>query len=363
MRAALVVDTRPPAPLAQATGLLQMFIGWEIETPRPVFDAGAAELMIFDSGSSAWVGFSYILPYSPTRALIEYTRFAARASDAPQDGDVFARVAVRAGNHFALLRRESGTLCMRVEKPAAHNGTRILHLGTLAGAARATTGYAFTAIQAQAAALTQQLQHGCPAAFGWRAPPLAFLAARNGPYFPARVTQQSHAGAGFVRRHVCTMPAGGAGAVPGGRAKSGGCVARNRRHARGAFSAARHSWRGRVIALPAPPRAWILMMASAVLLAAGGAGALPMRAQLAVVLPAVIVFGPAARGRGLVAGGPAAAAPDAPLDGFLSPAVMDSGLWVMLRRGVRGGGAGGPSGAATHARGIRCHVRLSFRRR
>ncbi len=171
LRAGLIIDTRPLPPSPAAHGLLQLFTGAEIETPAPCFNDAAAELMVFDPPNPRFIGFTYVLPFTPTRALIEYTRFAADPIDMPGEADLLPRLQARAPSGYTVQRREAGALTMRVDAPPRAAGRRILSMGTLAGAARASTGYAFAGIQAQATSLAARVCQGWQAASGWRPDP------------------------------------------------------------------------------------------------------------------------------------------------------------------------------------------------
>jgi len=169
LRAELLIDTRPLAPRA-AGGLLQVFSGCEVQTDGNAFDAGTAELMMFDPPHEAHVGFCYALPFARDRALLEYTRFAVDDVAPPDMNWVIDRIAARLHCGFTICRTESGALPMHVLPAPPRGPRRVLRLGTLAGAARASTGYAFTSIQTQASCLAERLRLGWPAALGWQAP-------------------------------------------------------------------------------------------------------------------------------------------------------------------------------------------------
>ena len=174
LRAQIVVDTRPPPPEAGA-GLLQTFTGLEIETELPCFDPAVADLMMFDAPSHHHISFMYGLPLSHTRALLELTRFSAHAMAPPSEAEVLASLAgacIPAGARFTVRRFETATLAMRPGLPPPLVHPRLLRLGTLAGAARPATGYAFASIQHQAEALAARLRQGTQAACGWQPAPL-----------------------------------------------------------------------------------------------------------------------------------------------------------------------------------------------
>jgi lycopene beta-cyclase len=169
LRAELVVDTRPLAPRA-ADGLLQVFFGCEVETETDAFDPSAAELMMFDPPSHDHVGFCYALPFSRRNALLEYTRFTMKDAAPPTMDWALSRIRERLNRDFRVRRTEQGALSMHVGRKLTPIPPRLVRLGTVAGAARASTGYAFTTIQAQTACLTSRLRRGWQAALGWRAP-------------------------------------------------------------------------------------------------------------------------------------------------------------------------------------------------
>jgi lycopene beta-cyclase len=171
LRAGLIVDTRPPPPEPGA-GLLQLFTGIEVETEAPCFDPAVADLMLFDPPSDQHVSFVYGLPFSPRHALIELTHFTPGHAPLPTRAHVLARIAARVSGRFTIRRVESGVLAMCPGLPAPLRHPRLLTLGTLGGAARPATGYAFANIQLQAEALAGCLRHGVPAALGWRPPML-----------------------------------------------------------------------------------------------------------------------------------------------------------------------------------------------
>jgi lycopene beta-cyclase len=166
--ARLVVDTRPPTAHAGA-GLLQSFTGLEIETAQPVFDPETVGLMEFEPASPDAITFLYTLPFSSTRALVELTHMSPQDRAAPAPADVHAMLRGRLRCDFTVLRTETGCLPMRPLGRPATLPPRLLQLGTPAGALRASTGYGFATIQAQAEDLANRLHRGTAAAVGWQA--------------------------------------------------------------------------------------------------------------------------------------------------------------------------------------------------
>ncbi len=173
MSADLCVDTRPPVWVRPEDteilpqGLVQAFAGIEIETEEPCFDPGEVILMDFLPGThEGEIRFFYVLPFSPTRALVEDTRFTPRAHVPPPLEGLEEAVARYVGHPFTVHYREAACLPMisAVGMDPSAPGSRILRMGTAGGALRPSSGYGFLAIQRQAAALAQGItRHGLAA--------------------------------------------------------------------------------------------------------------------------------------------------------------------------------------------------------
>ncbi|NMM11082.1 MAG: hypothetical protein HHJ16_12540 [Polaromonas sp.] len=168
LTAAMVVDTRPLQMPALGGALLwQSFYGYEIDCSQTVFEPGCADLMDFLPANPERVAFTYVLPISKTRALVEFTVFAV-APLAADDlaAELNAAIAQRVnGAHFTVLRTEHGVLPMGLDRSAsgwAEFKPAYVRVGVSAGAARPATGYAFQRIQRWAAGCAQAIAGG-----GW----------------------------------------------------------------------------------------------------------------------------------------------------------------------------------------------------
>lgn len=155
-----VIDTRPPK---RVPTYGQFFLGWEIRTERAVFDPDRVHLMQFRTARSRGVDFVYTLPFARDRALVEVTSFAPVSPGA----DVFLawlkdEITALDPGRFEILRQESGALPMQVGFRDQH-APGIIGMGLSGGAARPSTGYAFSRIQAQADQVFHGLQSGVAA--------------------------------------------------------------------------------------------------------------------------------------------------------------------------------------------------------
>jgi lycopene beta-cyclase len=144
--------------------LLQHFLGWDISTSKPVFDDNVFTLMDFDQTFGEGIAFIYLLPWSKTSALIEYTIFSDTLLDKKQYEE---KVSLYLSNRFNLKpidysieRKEFGKIPMedRPHKPWYKPG--ILNLGTIGGVTKPSTGYTFKRIQKQTDAIVNDLLTG-----------------------------------------------------------------------------------------------------------------------------------------------------------------------------------------------------------
>lgn len=159
----LVVDTRPPqVPRRDAATLWQSFYGEEIECDAPVFDPSALDLMNFLAPDPRHIPFVYVLPITPTRALIEVTVFGALPLSPRELGErLQSAIAQRVGDsNFTTLRREHGVLPMGLNEVTASTHGTYVRVGVMAGGARPSTGYAFQRIQRWARNCAEALARG-----------------------------------------------------------------------------------------------------------------------------------------------------------------------------------------------------------
>ncbi|WP_026879730.1 lycopene cyclase family protein [Hymenobacter norwichensis] len=154
-------DSRPPQFTKRPDNhryLLQHFVGWEVETTQPVFDPETMEFMDFRGEQQREARFMYVLPFSERRALVEYTLFSAevlpKAEYEQAMRDYLAGLGV---TDFRIAAEEVGAIPMTDHPLPATAGLHIINLGTRAGRAKPSTGYAFKRIQAHSARLVQAL--------------------------------------------------------------------------------------------------------------------------------------------------------------------------------------------------------------
>lgn len=146
---AMIVDTRPRLQPRDGALLWQSFYGKEVECNEAVFNPACVDLMGFKVVNSASIPFTYVLPLSENRALIEITVFAPHPVPLPELAhDLEDAVAHHTrGASFKSHRSEQGVLPMGKGAPRSDPDASYVYAGLTSGGARASSGYAFQRIQ------------------------------------------------------------------------------------------------------------------------------------------------------------------------------------------------------------------------
>ncbi len=146
--------------------LWQHFAGWRIQTEEPMFKTDEGLLMDFRTPQYGSARFFYVLPLSEREALVEYTIFS---SEKLQPGYYQQALATYLQQQWQLrpeayriAEHEAGAIPMTDQRMPARYGRHTINIGTMAGAVKPTTGYAFKNIQRQADQLIQQMEQGLP---------------------------------------------------------------------------------------------------------------------------------------------------------------------------------------------------------
>jgi lycopene beta-cyclase len=148
-----------PAILPDEYFLLQHFKGWVIKSPKPVFDPARATLMDFRPSQQKGTTFVYVMPFTPTEALVEYTLFTpSLLDDTSYDRGLNNYIREHIGiEEWEVVEEEFGVIPMTNHRfPKSHN--RIIHIGTAGGMTKASSGYTFRFIQKDTAEIIRQLQ-------------------------------------------------------------------------------------------------------------------------------------------------------------------------------------------------------------
>jgi len=162
LRGRVVVDARGPEPSAFAGQCgYQKFVGQEIELRRP---HGVPHPVMMDARCAQLDGyrFFYVLPLSPTRLLIEETRFSLTSTLSVEAGRAEVKAyAARFGEIASIVREEIGVLPMpwAMALPESHTD-RYWVAGYRGGFFHPATGYSLPVAVRFAESLCNHLQHG-----------------------------------------------------------------------------------------------------------------------------------------------------------------------------------------------------------
>jgi lycopene beta-cyclase len=153
LTATQVLDTRPPKKVSHNDSVLwQSFVGYEVQTESDCFSPEQMVLMAFDHSFKSGLAFTYILPTTEKKALIEYTVFSEnRMSEEELMEGLKKSIGQQIANRpYKILRVEHGILPMGNKLTTQNNESSYLFAGLFEGAARPSSGYAFQRIQSWA---------------------------------------------------------------------------------------------------------------------------------------------------------------------------------------------------------------------
>lgn len=162
MLAKKVVDTRPPPLQHKHNGLFQCFYGEEISINADIFEPSTVKLMDQLRYSELGIEFLYVLPFSSTHALIEFTCFSVSIIDKEI---LKARLTERLESMFEqrsykVLRTEQAALPMySINRNLNKTPTNLIYGGIAGGAMRIATGFSFLNSQRWAQQCAQTLMH------------------------------------------------------------------------------------------------------------------------------------------------------------------------------------------------------------
>lgn len=136
--------------LNTTNSLLQHFKGIVIKTKEEVFDTSKALFMDFRVDQKKDTKFFYVLPTSPSTALVEFTIFSKSLLKEPDYDDAIKNYIKNQLqiNSYTELHKEFGIIPMTDYIFPTHH-KRIINMGTAAGWVKASSGFAFSNIQKQ----------------------------------------------------------------------------------------------------------------------------------------------------------------------------------------------------------------------
>jgi lycopene beta-cyclase len=138
--------------------LQQHFIGWFIKSKEEVFNPNVTTFMDFSVEQRGNTRFMYVLPTSSTEALLEYTLFSKDLLSKEEYENEIQKYIQKLGiTDYEIIEKEQGNIPMTSYKFWKHNTKNILHIGSVGGWTKASTGYTFKNTTKKSKALIQFL--------------------------------------------------------------------------------------------------------------------------------------------------------------------------------------------------------------
>lgn len=143
--------------------LQQHFIGWFVKTETAVFNAEQATFMDFDLPQRGNTRFMYVLPFSETEALLEYTLFSEKLLSTDEYEAAIKDYLNNLGvKNYEITEKEQGSIPMSSYPFWKENTQNLMYIGSAGGWTKASTGYTFLNSVRKTKALAQFLKSGKP---------------------------------------------------------------------------------------------------------------------------------------------------------------------------------------------------------
>lgn len=124
--------------------LQQHFIGWHVKVNDLVFNSDVPIFMDFSIPQKGNTRFMYVLPFSSTEAIVEYTLFSetllAQTEYEEAIKDYLKNIGI---TQYEIVDKEKGSIPMTSYPFWKHNTKNILNIGSAGGWTKASTGYTF----------------------------------------------------------------------------------------------------------------------------------------------------------------------------------------------------------------------------
>jgi len=146
----------------KSTKIFQHFKGLHIKTPKPAFDDSFFTMMDFRVKHRESTSFTYILPTSPSEALIEYTFFTPfLTEEAIYDEYLEAYIKnILKLKEYEIIETEKGVIPMTDYAFHKESNLSITKIGTAGSWVKGSTGYSFKHTEKKVAKIISNLKNG-----------------------------------------------------------------------------------------------------------------------------------------------------------------------------------------------------------
>lgn len=146
------------------TTIFQHFKGWEIETLTPAFNPDQFTMMDYRLKYKNATAFTYVLPVSATKALVEYTFFTPFLTEEAVYDEMLKNYIqqILGIKSFTVSQTEGGIIPMTDYPFEKESTPEITKIGTGGGWVKASTGYSFKNTEKKINKLIENLKSGRP---------------------------------------------------------------------------------------------------------------------------------------------------------------------------------------------------------
>ena len=159
-----VFDSRIPEDFFKSASkhnsIQQHFKGWIIKTDKPTFDKDAIVMMDYRLKDGEQTTFTYVLPFSETEALVEFTYFTEDIVNETVY-DHFIKIYIEKFlkiDTYTITETEKGIIPMTDFPFEDFNTKYVTKIGTGGGWAKGSTGYSFKHTEKKAALIIANLK-------------------------------------------------------------------------------------------------------------------------------------------------------------------------------------------------------------
>ena len=144
------------------TKIIQHFKGWIIEVDKPVFKTDQFTMMDYRLKDGNQTTFTYVLPLSSTRALIEFTYFTPKlVEESTYDSYIKQYISsLLKIESYSISETESGRIPMTDFPFEKYSTKQITKIGTAAGWVKGSSGYSFKHTEKKVASIVTNLKAG-----------------------------------------------------------------------------------------------------------------------------------------------------------------------------------------------------------
>lgn len=142
--------------------VLQHFKGLIIDTEQPIFNPNAFTMMDYRLKDGAQTTFMYVLPFSETKALVEFTYFTPNlVEEKTYDNYIkqYIEHTLKVEN-YTIIETEKGIIPMTNFPFKNYNTKNITKIGTAGGWVKGSTGYSFKHTEKKVSQIIFNLKQG-----------------------------------------------------------------------------------------------------------------------------------------------------------------------------------------------------------